>query len=91
MRRVTTQGHRHQPGRRHHRDDVHQPVGKIIRIDTKTVRSAGRSTSGVKLLNLDTDDKVGAAVVIPPKTPTPTRKWYFVTVSYPDRIRGTKR
>ncbi|MDR3745309.1 MAG: DNA gyrase subunit A [Acidobacteriaceae bacterium] len=41
--------------------------GKIIRIDTKTVRSAGRSTSGVKLLNLDTDDKVAAAVVIPPE------------------------
>jgi DNA gyrase subunit A len=40
--------------------------GKIIRIDTKTIRSAGRSTSGVKLLNLDTDDKVAAAVVIPP-------------------------
>jgi len=40
--------------------------GKIIRIDTKTIRSAGRSTSGVKLLNLDTDDKVAAAVIIPP-------------------------
>jgi DNA gyrase subunit A len=40
--------------------------GKIIRIDTKTIRSAGRSTSGVKLLNLDADDKVAAAVVIPP-------------------------
>jgi DNA gyrase subunit A len=41
--------------------------GKIIRIDTKTIRNAGRSTSGVKLLNLDTDDKVAAAVVIPPE------------------------
>jgi DNA gyrase subunit A len=40
--------------------------GKIIRIDTKTIRSAGRSTSGVKLLNLDADDKVAAAVIIPP-------------------------
>src|ERR1700749_4671466 len=40
--------------------------GKIIRIDTKSVRSAGRSTSGVKLLDLDSDDKVAAAVVIPP-------------------------
>ena len=40
--------------------------GKIIRIDTKTIRSAGRSTSGVKLLNLDDADKVAAAVVIPP-------------------------
>ncbi|MDE3105938.1 MAG: DNA gyrase subunit A, partial [Acidobacteriota bacterium] len=40
--------------------------GKIIRIDTKSVRAAGRSTSGVKLLDLDKDDKVAAAVVIPP-------------------------
>ncbi|MBS1815392.1 MAG: hypothetical protein JSS87_10990 [Acidobacteria bacterium] len=30
------------------------------------IRAAGRSTQGVKLLNLDTDDKVAAAVVIPP-------------------------
>ncbi len=43
--------------------------GKIIRIDTKTIRSAGRSTSGVKLLNLDNDDKVAAAMVIPPEDP----------------------
>jgi DNA gyrase subunit A len=43
--------------------------GKIIRIDTKTIRSAGRSTSGVKLLNLDAEDKVAAAVVIPPEDP----------------------
>ena len=41
--------------------------GKIIRIATKPIRSAGRSTSGVKLLNLDTDDKVAAAVIIPPE------------------------
>ncbi len=41
--------------------------GKIIRIDTKTVRAAGRSTQGVKLLNLEEDDKVAAAVVIPPE------------------------
>jgi DNA gyrase subunit A len=45
--------------------------GKIIRIDTpgmiQHIRSAGRSTSGVKLLNLDTDDKVAAAVVFPPE------------------------
>jgi len=31
--------------------------GKIIRIDTKTIRAAGRSTQGVKLLNLEPDDK----------------------------------
>jgi DNA gyrase subunit A len=41
--------------------------GKIIRIDTKTIRAAGRATQGVKLLNLEPDDKVAAAVIIPPE------------------------
>ncbi|MDW5264830.1 MULTISPECIES: DNA gyrase subunit A [Acidobacteriaceae] len=41
--------------------------GKIIRIDTKSIRAAGRSTMGVKLLDLDSQDKVAAAVVIPPE------------------------
>ena len=41
--------------------------GKIIRIDTNTVRAAGRSTQGVKLLNLEEGDRVAAAVVIPPE------------------------
>jgi DNA gyrase subunit A len=41
--------------------------GKIIRIDTKGVRAAGRSTQGVRLLNLDKEDKVAASVVIPPE------------------------
>ncbi len=45
--------------------------GKIIRIDTKGVRAAGRSTSGVKLLDLDQDDKVAAAMTIPPEDPKP--------------------
>ena len=40
--------------------------GKIIRIDTKSVRAAGRATQGVRLLNLEEDDKVAAAVIIPP-------------------------
>ena len=45
--------------------------GKIIRIDTKTVRAAGRSTSGVRLLQprTMTDDKVASATVIPPEDP----------------------
>ena len=43
--------------------------GKIIRIDTKSVRAAGRATMGVKLLDLDADDKVAAAMVIPPEDP----------------------
>jgi DNA gyrase subunit A len=41
--------------------------GKIIRIDTNSIRAAGRSTQGVKLLNLEEEDKVAAAVVIPPE------------------------
>jgi len=40
--------------------------GKIIRVDTKTIRAAGRATQGVRLLNLDAEDKVAAAVIIPP-------------------------
>jgi DNA gyrase subunit A len=41
--------------------------GKIIRIDTKTVRAAGRATQGVRLLNLEPEDKIAAAVIIPPE------------------------
>ncbi len=41
--------------------------GKIIRIDTTTIRKAGRSTQGVRLLHLEEEDKVAAAVVIPPE------------------------
>ena len=39
--------------------------GKIIRIESATIRQAGRSTQGVKLVSLETDDKVAAASVIP--------------------------
>ena len=41
--------------------------GKIIRVDTKTIRNAGRATQGVRLLNLEDGDKVAAAVIIPPE------------------------
>ncbi len=41
--------------------------GKIIRVDTKTIRAAGRATQGVRLLNLEPEDKVAAAVIIPPE------------------------
>jgi len=41
--------------------------GKMIRIDTKTVRAAGRATQGVRLLNLEPEDKIAAAVIIPPE------------------------
>jgi DNA gyrase subunit A len=41
--------------------------GKIIRMNTDSIREAGRSTQGVRLLSLDGGDKVAAAVVIPPE------------------------
>jgi DNA gyrase subunit A len=39
--------------------------GKIIRIDTKTVRESGRSAQGVRLLHLEEGDRLAAASVIP--------------------------
>ena len=39
--------------------------GKIIRIDSSTIRQVGRSTQGVKLVSLEEGDKVAAASVIP--------------------------
>jgi DNA gyrase subunit A len=39
--------------------------GKIIRIESSTVRQVGRSSQGVKLVTLDEGDKVAAASVIP--------------------------
>ena len=41
--------------------------GKIIRIPTNQIREAGRSTQGVRLLQIEAGDKVAAAVVIPPE------------------------
>jgi DNA gyrase subunit A len=39
--------------------------GKIIRIEASTIRQAGRSTQGVRLVTLEEGDKVAAASVIP--------------------------
>jgi DNA gyrase subunit A len=39
--------------------------GKIIRIESSTIRQAGRSTQGVKLVSLEEGDLVAAASVIP--------------------------
>ena len=39
--------------------------GKIIRMDSKTIRECARSSQGVRLLNLEPGDRVAAAVVIP--------------------------
>jgi DNA gyrase subunit A len=45
--------------------------GKIIRIDTKQIREAGRSTQGVRLLNLEAGDKVASAAVLKEKEEEP--------------------
>jgi DNA gyrase subunit A len=39
--------------------------GKIIRMEASTIRQAGRSTQGVRLVTLEEGDKVAAASVIP--------------------------
>jgi DNA gyrase subunit A len=39
--------------------------GKIIRIEASTIRQAGRSTQGVRLVSLEEGDKVAAASMIP--------------------------
>jgi DNA gyrase subunit A len=39
--------------------------GKIIRIESSTIRQVGRSTQGVRLVSLEEGDKVAAASVIP--------------------------
>jgi DNA gyrase subunit A len=41
--------------------------GKIIRMDSTTIRESGRNAQGVRLLNLEPGDKVAAAVVIAPE------------------------
>jgi DNA gyrase subunit A len=47
--------------------------GQIIRIDSSEIRKAGRSTQGVKLVNVEAGDQVAAASLIPdtvvPETP----------------------
>jgi DNA gyrase subunit A len=40
--------------------------GKIIRMDSSTIRESGRAAQGVRLLQLEAGDRVAAAVVIPP-------------------------
>ena len=41
--------------------------GKIIRMDSKTIREYGRAAQGVRLLHVEPGDRVAAAVVIPPE------------------------
>jgi DNA gyrase subunit A len=39
--------------------------GQIIRIESGTIRQAGRSTQGVRLVNVEAPDQVAAASLIP--------------------------
>jgi DNA gyrase subunit A len=41
--------------------------GKIIRMDSTTIRESGRNAQGVRLLNMERGDRVAAAVVIAPE------------------------
>ena len=54
--------------------------GKLIRVSSQDIRAVGRATQGVRLIQLDDDDKVSAATLIaeakpedeaPPSAPTP--------------------
>ncbi len=46
--------------------------GKIIRMDSKTIRESGRNAQGVRLLHMEPGDKVAAAVVLAPEEEAPT-------------------
>jgi DNA gyrase subunit A len=46
--------------------------GKIIRMDSKTIRESGRNAQGVRLLHLEPGDRVAAAVVIAPEDEQPS-------------------
>jgi DNA gyrase subunit A len=41
--------------------------GKVIRVRSQDIRAVGRATQGVRLINLDEDDKVTAATLIEPE------------------------
>lgn len=46
--------------------------GKIIRTDSSQIREAGRSTQGVRLIDLDSDDRVAACSLIEKSAEVPT-------------------
>jgi len=43
--------------------------GQIIRIESQTIRQAGRSTQGVTLVKMEGEDRVTAASVVPDSPP----------------------
>jgi DNA gyrase subunit A len=46
--------------------------GKIIRMDSKTIRESGRNAQGVRLLHMEPGDRVAAAVVLAPEEEPPS-------------------
>jgi DNA gyrase subunit A len=44
--------------------------GKLIRVSSQDIRAVGRATQGVRLIQLDDDDKVSAATLIEPEGKT---------------------
>jgi DNA gyrase subunit A len=48
--------------------------GKIIRMDSKTIRESGRNAQGVRLLNMEPGDRVAAAVVLAPEEEPPANE-----------------
>src|SRR6202167_2745441 len=46
--------------------------GKIIRMDSKTIRESGGKAQGVRLLHMEPGDRVAAAVVLAPEEEPPT-------------------
>jgi DNA gyrase subunit A len=48
--------------------------GKIIRMDSKTIRESGRNAQGVRLLHMEPGDRVAAAVVLAPEEEPPANE-----------------
>jgi DNA gyrase subunit A len=48
--------------------------GQIIRIDSASIRQAGRSTQGVRLVNVEAGDQVAAASLIPDAVEVPNEQ-----------------
>ena len=45
--------------------------GKVIRIHADEVSSQGRNTMGVRIIDLDADDRVGSIARVEAETPAP--------------------
>ena len=50
--------------------NVFDANGKLIRVRSQDIRAVGRATQGVRLIQLDEDDKVTAATLVEPEAKT---------------------